>query len=159
MATYEKFFGGSFCKGVIVKDAFVQNSTVEAEVEQPSGSILTGVYLRFLDTVPVTSATATDLGFSVGTTTGGGEIVAAITDGVLDNANDGSGTIEADSLIQLSMVARISGSTEGLTARSAAVGFASSDRVIYCQTTATDAVIATAGHVQWILTFLMVGDQ
>ena len=159
MATYNKFFGGSFCKGVIVKDAFVQASTVEAEVEQPSGSLLTGVYLRFLDTVPVTNLTATDLGFKVGTATGGEEIVAAITDGVLDNAGDDSGLIAADSVIKLAMVSGVDGAAEGLTVRTAAPGFASTDRVIYCQTTATDAVIATAGHVQWILTFLAVGDQ
>ena len=42
-----------------------------------------------------------DLGFKIGTTTGGVDVAAAITDGVLDNAGDGSSLVEENSIIVL----------------------------------------------------------
>ena len=62
------------------------------------GTFISNVYLRFLNNVPAVASSGADLGFRDGiaeqTTTGGVDVAAAITDGVLDNAGDGSSLVE-----------------------------------------------------------------
>ena len=69
-------------RSIIVRDAFVQDSTVEAELEQPKGTFISNVYLRFLNEVPAVPGTGgADLGFKIGTSTGGVDIAASIVTG------------------------------------------------------------------------------
>ena len=146
-------------RSIIVRDAFVQDSTVEAELEQPKGTFISNVYLRFLNNVPEVAAAGADLGFKIGTTTGGVDVAAAITDGVLDNAGDGSSLVEENSIIVLtaSLAAAAVPVAEGQADLDATVGYASDDRTLFLQTTATDAAVATAGDVEWIVEFKSIG--
>ena len=161
MATFKTNKGSnSFMRGIIVRDAFVQNSTVEAELQQPKGTFISNVYLRFLNEVPeVPGSGGADLGFKIGTTTGGVEIAAAITDGVLDNAGNDSSLIEENSIIVLtaSLAAAAVPVAEGQADLDATVGYASDDRTLFLQTTATDATVDTAGDVEWIVEFKAIG--
>ena len=146
-------------RSIIVRDAFVQNSTVEAELEQPKGTFISNVYLRFLNNVPEVAAAGADLGFKIGTTTGGVDVAAAITDGVLDNAGDGSSLVEENSIIVLtaSLAAAAVPVAEGQADLNATVGYASDDRTLFLQTTATNAAVDTAGDVEWIVEFKAIG--
>ena len=160
MATFKTNKGSnSFMRSIIVRDDFVQDSTVEAELEQPKGTFISNVYLRFLNNVPVVAAAGADLGFKIGTTTGGVDIAAAITDGVLDNAGDDSSLIEENSIIVLtaSLAAAAVPVAEGQVDLDATVGYASDDRTLFLQTTATDATVTTAGDVEWIVEFKSIG--
>lgn len=148
-------------RAVVVRDAFVQNSTVEAELEQPGGTFITNVYLRALNEVPAVPGTGgADLGFKIGTTSGGVDIAAAITDGILDNAGDDSSLIEENSIVVLtaSLAATAVPVAEGQADLDATVGFASDDRTIYLQTTATDATVTTAGDIEWVVEFKAIGN-
>ena len=146
-------------RSIIVRDAFVQDSTVEAELEQPKGTFISNVYLRFLNNVPVVAAAGADLGFKIGTATGTANVAAEITDGVLDNAGDGSSLIEENSIIVLtaSLAAAAVPVAEGQADLDATVGYASDDRTLFLQTTATNAAVATAGDVEWVVEFKAIG--
>lgn len=158
MATYKANKGsGSFMRSVIVRDAFVASDAVEAELEQPKGTFITNIYVRFLDEVPELPATSTaDLGFKAGITTGGVELVAADTDGFIAN-NASNSSIVANSIMGLALESGVvPNTTAGAASRTAAVGYASEDRTLFLNTTAAGGV-DTSGDVEWIVEFKSIG--
>jgi hypothetical protein len=73
MATYKYGSGAvTASKRVVVKDAFVQNSEVVAEVDQPAGTILSDVIVRFIG--GVTLGGAGDIGYEIGTASSGNQL-------------------------------------------------------------------------------------
>jgi len=134
-----------------VTDAFVQNAAVEVEVLQPAGSILRNAYIRCTAAPTVTAAQ--DLGFKLGSTSGGIEI-KEVTDGIIDAAASTT-PLAVDGLIDLKLATLTSAGSN--TSVAASAGFTTADRTIYLNTTATNSAIAVAGAVEWIMIFDMIG--
>ncbi len=142
-------------KRINVVDAFVQNSAVEAEIEQPKGSILSKVVIRCISEPTVTASM--DLGIKIGTATGGTEVFVD-ADGIIDAAGNTTafktnGIVIFDE-VDLGQVASTSNA-----AVAAATTFSSDARTLFCNTTATDSAIATAGTIEWLLYFDLIGSD
>ena len=144
-------------KRIHVTDAFVQNSAVEAEIEQPKGSILSKVVIRCVSQPTVTVNASMDLGIKIGTATGGTEVFVD-ADGIIDAAanttafkTNGIVIFDEEDLGQVA--------SAGNTAVAAATTYSSDERTLFCNTTATDFAIAAAGTVEWLLYFDIVGSD
>lgn len=146
--TYTKG-SNSIIRKAVVKDAFVQNSSVEVEIQQPAGSILTKAYVKCADQPTITAAI--DLGFKIGTTTGGTNI-ANDADGIIDNAGNTT-AFKTGGIVAVDLTT----SSAANTAIAADAAYTDTARTLYCNTTATDSAISAAGTVEWILFFDMLG--
>jgi hypothetical protein len=148
--TYNKG-SNSIIKKVVVKDAFVQNDSVEAEISQPAGSLLTKAYIKCAAQPTVTAAM--DLGFKIGTTTGGTEI-ANDADGIIDGAGNTT-AFKTGAMVKCGITQVDSPGTD--TARAAQAEYTDSERTLFCNTVASDSAVSTAGTVEWILFFEILG--
>ena len=146
MATFKYGSGAvTAAKRVVVGDAFVQDGKVEVEILQPAGTILDEIIVRFVK--GVTMATASDLGYQLGTSSGNAEI-AVNPDGFLDEGTSvakntiyylanggGAGNFQPESLMDH-------------TVGNAALGWSDDDRKLYFQTRCTDDVISSNGEIE-----------
>ena len=148
MATYTFTKGSNtVVRKVRVKDAFVQNSSVEAEISQPAGSLISKAYIRCVSEPTVTASM--DLGFKVGTTTGGTDIYND-ADGIIDAAGNTT-AFKTNGFCLLPVTAATAAA--GNTAISALNEISDTERTLFCNTTATNSAIAAAGTVEWIFFF------
>ena len=151
MATYFWNKGSNtVTRSVRVTDAFVRDSAVEAEIEQPAGSFLSKAYIRCVSQPTITASM--DLGFKIGTTTGGTEIVSD-SDGIIDNANNTT-AFKTNATVSINLAPTTSGANTGITADSE---YTAEARTLFLNTTATNAAITAAGTVEWILFFDIIG--
>jgi len=151
MATYKYNKGSNtVTRNVQVVDAFVQNSSVEAEIEQPAGSFLSKAYIRCASQPTVTASM--DLGFSIGTTTGGTEIVTD-TDGIIDGAANTT-AFKTGGVVAINLAPTSSG---GNTTLAADASYTDDIRTLYLNTKASNSAIADAGTVEWTLFFDVIG--
>ena len=129
--------------GVTVNTTAGDSSAI-GEFTQPANTIMTSIKI-FCATAPVIGTG--DIGFEVGTSSSGAQIVAAITDQILD----GGTTVVVGNVVSLTLVAQ----TESTTTAPASVQYASAARTIYCNITNTvDAT--TAGSFTFIIEYVQV---
>ena len=151
MATYTFTKGSNtVVRKVRVKDAFVRDSSVEAEISQPAGSLISKAYIRCVSQPTVTASM--DLGFTVGTTTGGTEIYND-ADGIIDAAGNTTAFKTNGFCLLPVATATAAGSN---TAIAALPEISDTERTLFCNTTATDSAISAAGTVEWIFFFEML---
>lgn len=147
MATYKYNKGSNtITRSAEVTGAFVQNSSVEVEIIQPAGSILTKAYVRCVSQPTVTATM--DLGFKIGTTPGGTEIVND-ADGIIDGAGNTT-AFKTNGVVAIDLSPTASGTQ---TARSADAKYTADERVLYVNTLSGNSAITDAGAVEWTLFF------
>ena len=147
--TYPNKGSNTIQRKAVVADAFVQNSAVEVEIEQPKGSYLSKVYIKCNSQPTVTAAM--DLGFKIGTTTDGNEVVED-ADGIIDAAGNTT-AFKTGGIVAVDLTT----SSAANTAIAADAAYTDTARTLYCNTTASDSAISAAGTVEWILFFDMLG--
>lgn len=130
-------------KVAIVKASDLASSTDSVTSwSQPAGSLITDI--RVLCTSAPTIS-AGDIGYEVGTTSSGAEIVTAITDEILD----GGTTVVAGALTTMDLVAV----TQNAATHVVSTSYAGSARTVYLNLTASSTV-TTAGEFKWIIRYV-----
>jgi len=111
---------------------------------QPANTIITDIKI-FCDTAPVIGTG--DIGYEVGTSRSGAQIVAAVTDEILD----GGTTVVVHNVTTTTLVAQ----TQSGTTAPASVQYTDTARTIFCNITNTvDAT--TAGSFTFILEYVQI---
>jgi hypothetical protein len=138
---YVKHVG--FATGVTVNSTAGDSPTI-GEFTQPANTIITDIKI-FCDTAPVIGTG--DIGYEVGTSSSGAQIVAAQTDEILD----GGTTVVAHNVTVTSLVLQ----TQDGTTAPASVQYTDTARTIYCNITNTvDAT--TAGSFTFIIEYTQI---
>jgi hypothetical protein len=120
------------------------DSPAIGEFTQPANTIMTDIKI-FCVTAPVIGTG--DIGYEVGTSSSGAQIVAAITDEILD----GGTTVVVGNVTTTTLVVQ----TQNTTTAPASVQYASAERTIYCNITNTvDAT--TAGSFTFVIEYVQV---
>jgi hypothetical protein len=140
MATFRHATPGSITatKRVIVSDAITDSGSTEIEIQQPANSIITGCYVRFLDDITVASG---NVGFKMGTVTGGDEVVGLDADGFLAAGTD----IPAGTIYTLTTKEAVGFQSHASATPSASV--TTDDRTLFFTLSATTAA-STNGRVE-----------
>ena len=115
--------------------------TTEVEFSQPDNSIITSIDI--VCTSAPTLASAGDIGFKVGTATGGAQLVAAVTDAILD----GGTTVPAGAGYNLTLINTTGTSTKTV---SPAANVSGAARNIFLQITNTVNASAN-GNMRFII--------
>jgi hypothetical protein len=132
-----------YATGVTVNST-AGDSPAIGEFTQPANTIMTNIKI-FCATAPVIGTG--DIGYEVGTSSSGAQIVAAVTDQILD----GGTTVVVGNVTLPSLVAQ----TESGTTAPASVQYTSAARTIYCNITNTvDAT--TAGSFTFIIEYVQI---
>tara|TARA_R110002012_G_scaffold309939_1_gene517331 strand:+ start:495 stop:959 length:465 start_codon:yes stop_codon:yes gene_type:complete len=153
MATFRFNKGSnSVSRSVVVTDAFVQAAAVEVEIEQPAHSLLTKAYIRCVSEPTLTADM--DLGFKIGTSTGGTEI-SLDADGIIDEAGNTT-AFKTGAMVQCGITQVDASGTDA--ARAAQTEYTEDARTLFCNTTASAAAIAAAGKVEWVLFFEILSN-
>ena len=138
---YVKHVG--FATGVTVNST-AGDSPAIGEFTQPANTVITDIKI-FCVTAPVIGTG--DIGYEVGTSSSGAQIVAAITDEILD----GGTTVVVGNVTTTTLVA----TTQTATTAPVSAQYASAERTIYCNITNTvDAT--TAGSFTFIIEYVQV---
>jgi hypothetical protein len=120
------------------------DSPAIGEFTQPANTIITDIKI-FCATAPVIGTG--DIGYEVGTSSSGAQIVAAITDEILD----GGTTVVVGNVTTTTLVA----TTQSATTAPVSAQYASAERTIYCNITNTvDAT--TAGSFTFIIEYVQI---
>ena len=132
-----------FATGVTVNTTAGDSPTI-GEFTQPANTIITDIKI-FCVTAPVIGTG--DIGYEVGTSSSGEQIVAAVTDEILD----GGTTVVVGNVTTTSLVLQ----TQSGTTAPASVQYTSAERTIFCNITNTvDAT--TAGSFTFIIEYVQV---
>jgi len=130
MATYKYTSGAVMAsKRVVVKDAFVQASEVVIEVDQPAGTFLENVFVRFIG--GVTLGSEDDMGWELGVGTSGNTLGTNV-DGFLDNGT----VVTANAVFDLAAKSNgdgtfLSKTVDDFTSAPAAIGYTDTVRALY----------------------------
>ena len=135
--------GVGHAKGVTVNSTAGDSGAI-GEFTQPANTILTNISIICI-TAPVIGTG--DIGFEVGTSSSGAQIVAAITDQILD----GGTTVVVGYVVNLTLVA----TTESTTTAPVSAQYTASERTIYCNITNT-VDSTTAGSFTFIIEYVPV---
>ena len=138
---YAKHVG--FATGVTVNST-AGDSPAIGEFTQPANTIITDIKI-FCATSPVIGSG--DIGYEVGTTSSGAEIVAAQTDEILDAGT----TVVVGNVTVTSLVLQ----TQDAATAPASVQYASAERTIYCNITNTEDA-TTAGSFTFIIEYVQI---
>ena len=132
-----------FATGVTVNTTAGDSPTI-GEFTQPANTIITDIKI-FCDTAPVIGTG--DIGYEVGTSSSGAQIVAAVTDEILD----GGTTVVVHNVTTTTLVAQ----TQSGTTAPASVQYTDTERTIFCNITNTvDAT--TAGSFTFIIEYVQI---
>jgi len=132
-----------FATGVTVNTTAGDSDNI-GEFTQPANTIITDIKI-FCVTAPVIGTG--DIGYEVGTSSSGAQIVAAQTDEILD----GGTTVVIGNVTTTSLVLQ----TQDATTAPASVQYTSAERTIFCNITNTvDAT--TAGSFTFIIEYVQV---
>jgi len=138
---YVKHVG--YATGVTVNTTAGDSPTI-GEFTQPANTIITDIKI-FCDTSPVIGTG--DIGYEVGTSSSGAQIVAAITDEILD----GGTTVVVGNVTTTTLVA----TTQSATTAPVSAQYTSAERTIFCNITNTvDAT--TAGSFTFIIEYVQI---
>jgi len=132
-----------FATGVTVNTT-AGDSPAIGEFTQPANTIITDIKI-FCVTSPVIGSG--DIGYEVGTTSSGAQIVAAQTDEILDAGT----TVVVGNVTVTSLVLQ----TQDAATAPASVQYASAERTIYCNITNTEDA-TTAGSFTFIIEYVQV---
>ena len=146
MATYKYTSGAvTASKRVVVKDAFVQNAEVVIEVDQPAGTILRDVLVRFIG--GVTLGSAGDIGWELGVATSGATLGTNV-DGFLD----GGTVIAANSVYDLRSGTDagtfLSDTVSDHTAGVAAIGYTDTQRTLFLTTICANQTVTGDNEIE-----------
>ena len=130
--------------------AFVKNSDSIVTWVQPANTLLTGISILFPSAVYSTGA-GNSLGFEVGTSAGGGEIVTKEVDQIIDVGTDGTDLASGAKVDCTLIVPTEDGVTLATNTAYTAVA-----RTVHLNTVETSnaATIVTPGTARWIIKFL-----
>jgi hypothetical protein len=143
--------------------AFVQNSDSVVSWTQPANTALINIYLA-VTTAPVTAASA-ELGFEVGTTSGGGEIVTQMPDEIIDVGADGT-DLAVGAVLHIAgrgnaadgsggpVLNAFNSATTDATTLAADGTYTASSRTLYLNTVTSNHAVTTAGTVVWVLEYM-----
>ena len=120
------------------------DSPAIGEFAQPANTIITDIKILCASAPTVPTG---DIGYEVGTTSSGAQIVAAITDEILD----GGTTVVVGNVTQTSLVQQ----TQNAATAPASVQYTSSARTVYCNITNTTNATA-AGSFTFLITYMYV---
>ena len=137
--------GVGHAKGVTVNSTAGDSGAI-GEFTQPANTIITKISIVCI-TAPVIGTG--DIGFEVGTSSSGAQLVAAITDQILD----GGTTVVVGNVVNLTLVAQ----TESGTTAPASVQYTSSERTVYCNITNT-VDSTTAGSFTFIIEYVPIAS-
>jgi len=132
-----------FATGVTVNTT-AGDSPAIGEFTQPANTIITNIKI-FCDTAPVIGTG--DIGYEVGTSSSGAQIVAAQTDEILD----GGTTVVVANVTLTTLVLQ----TQDGTTAPASVQYTSAERTIYCNITNT-VNATTAGAFTFIVEYVQI---
>jgi len=135
--------GVGHASGVTVNSSAGDSGAI-GEFTQPANTILTKISIVCI-TAPVIGTG--DIGFEVGTSSSGAQLVAAITDQILD----GGTTVVVGNVVNLTLVAQ----TESGTTAPASVQYTSSERTVYCNITNT-VDSTTAGSFTFVIEYVPI---
>jgi hypothetical protein len=138
---YVKHVG--FATGVTVNSTACDSPAI-GEFTQPANTIITNIKI-FCATAPVIGTG--DIGYEVGTSSSGAQIVAAVTDQILD----GGTTVVIGNVTLPSLVLQ----TESGTTAPASVQYTSAERTIYCNITNT-VNSTTDGSFTFIIEYVQI---
>ena len=139
------------CQFVDNTTAFVRNDDSIVEWAQPANTVITAIHLFFPSSTYSTGA-SNDLGFEVGTSSSGAQIVNTETDQIIDAGADGTDIATGAFITTTLLSATEDGTTLAINPR-----YASAARTIYLNTTCTNAAaVATPGTVRWIIEYVQV---
>ena len=138
---YVKHVG--FATGVTVNSTAGDSPTI-GEFTQPANTIITNIKI-FCDTAPVIGTG--DIGYEVGTSSSGAQIVAAIADEILD----GGTTVVVGNVTTTTLVA----TTQSATTAPISAQYASAERTIYCNITNT-VNSTTDGSFTFIIEYVQI---
>jgi len=129
--------------------AFVRNDDSIATWTQPANTYITAISLNFPSST-YSTGTGNDLGFEVGTSSSGAEIVATQSDQIIDAGADGT-DIATGATLDLTLL----NATEDDTTLAVSPRFATAERSIYLNTTCSNnAAVTTAGTARWIISYV-----
>ena len=140
-AKYLKHVG--YATGVTVNTTAGDSPTI-GEFTQPANTIITDIKI-FCDTAPVIGTG--DIGYEVGTSTSGAQIVAAVADEILD----GGTTVVAHNVTTTTLVVQ----TQSGTTAPASVQYTDAERTIFCNITNT-VNATTAGSFTFIIEYVQI---
>ena len=135
--------GVGHASGVTVNSTAGDSGAI-GEFTQPANTVITNISIVCI-TAPVIGTG--DIGFEVGTSSSGAQLVAAITDQILD----GGTTVVVGNVVNLTLVAQ----TESGTTAPASVQYTSSERTVYCNITNT-VDSTTAGSFTFIIEYVPI---
>jgi hypothetical protein len=138
---YAKHVG--YATGVTVNTT-AGDSPAIGEFTQPANTIITDIKI-FCDTAPVIGTG--DIGYEVGTSSSGAQIVAAITDEILD----GGTTVVVHNVTTTTLVVQ----TQNAATAPASVQYTDTERTIYCNITNT-VNATTAGSFTFIIEYVQI---
>tara|TARA_R100000935_G_scaffold22793_1_gene41859 strand:- start:3597 stop:4145 length:549 start_codon:yes stop_codon:yes gene_type:complete len=138
---YVKHVG--YATGVTVNTT-AGDSPAIGEFTQPANTIITNIKI-FCATAPVIGTG--DIGYEVGTSSSGAQIVAAITDEILD----GGTTVVLGNVTTTTLVVQ----TQNAATAPVSVQYASAERTIYCNVTNT-VNATTAGSFTFIIEYVQI---
>ena len=142
--------------------AFVQDSDSIVEWTQPANTILWSISL--VCTAAPTTAASVDLGYEVGTSSSGTQIVSAQTDQIIDAGADGT-DLAVGAFIAVAgpgatgasaTIANLNRQTTDDTTLAADVNYTDSDRTLYFNTTCSDHAVTVPGTIRWLIEYIQV---
>jgi hypothetical protein len=137
--------GVGYASGVTVNTSAGDSGAI-GEFTQPANTIITAIEIVCI-TAPVIGSG--DIGFEVGTSSSGAQIVAAITDHILD----GGTTVVVGNVVDCTLV----GTTHSGTTAPVSPQYTGSERTVYCNITNTvDAT--TAGSFTFIIEYVPIAS-
>ena len=135
--------GVGHASGVTVNSTAGDSGAI-GEFTQPANTVITNIKIVCI-TAPVIGSG--DIGYEVGTSSSGAQLVAAITDQILD----GGTTVVVGNVVNLTLVAQ----TESGTTTPASVQYTASARTVYCNITNT-VDSTTAGSFTFIIEYVPI---
>ena len=147
--TYHANWGYTNCAIVDNTTAFVRNADSIVSWAQPANTLITEISLLFPSAV-YSTGTGNNLGFEVGSSSGGGEIVAKEVDQIIDAGADGTDLASGAKLDLTILVPTEDGTTLATHTAYAAVA-----RNVFLNTVCDNAAaVTTAGTARWIIRFI-----
>jgi hypothetical protein len=121
----------------------VQNSDSIVNFTQPANTLITAI--EILCTVAPTIGSGGDIGYEVGSTSSGVDIVAAQTDEILD----GGTTVVVGNVTRTTLAYP----TQDTTTAVVSPMYTASERTVYCNLTTSNVAVTTAGSFVFLIDF------
>jgi len=129
--------------------AFVRNADSIVQWAQPANTIITDIKI-FCDVSPVIGTG--DIGYEVGTSSSGAQIVAQQTDQIIDAGADGTDLASGAFVVTTLVVP-----TEDDTTLATNTAYTAAARTVYLNTTCTNAAaVVTPGTARWVIEYVQV---